>query len=125
MKFNELPTDVQVRLAQERTELHKTWYKNTPRMIKLANADGTRFFYAERISGFDGYRSTGDYWKLHYGVIQFSKERTNNPFEYEFEWKWKMGKCYAKTANGTVIPKTVDKKKDVLTIVKAIGIFDI
>lgn len=126
MKFNELPTDAQISLNRERDEL-KGKCVNTPYVIHIYNAEGTRYFYARRISEswnddkghympFGG----GSHWRLSYGAVQF--EGYKNPVG-ERDYRLCDGKTYGKSVNGTVIPRVVSTKKEVLAIINQIGIF--
>lgn len=128
MKYSELSLDVQEQLKQDRIELSKTRI-NTAYEVELYNATGTRFFIARRICKswnddkgnampFGG----GTYWQIKYGCVQFCQY--HNPFG-ETDFKLKMGKTYTSSLNGTVIPKQLSTKKEVLALIKQIGIFTI
>lgn len=127
MTFNELPIKTQERLAQERAQLSKKRI-NTAYEVHLYNAEGTRYFYARRLTKswnddkgnympFGG----GSFWRIAYGRVQFEGYR--NPVG-ERDYRLCDGKTYARSANGTVIPRSVDTKKEVMTIAKNIGIFN-
>ena len=62
----------------------------------------------------------GSEWTLQYGCIGFSRKKQVMGYDYELC----RGKTYSKSANGTIIPASVKTKKEVLSIAKAIGIFD-
>ncbi|MBP7856835.1 MAG: hypothetical protein KAZ98_03055 [Prevotella sp.] len=128
MKFNELPTDVQDQLNAEREKI-KNKSVNTPYVVHIYNADGTRYFYARRVS--EPWSDTkgnympfggGSHWKLTYGAVQF--EGYKNPVG-ERDYRLCDGKTYGKSANGTVIPRVLGSKKEVLSIIKQIGIFNL
>lgn len=127
MKFNELPTDAQFSLNREREEL-KGKCVNTPYVIHIYNAEGTRYFYARRISEPWSDPNTGNYmpfgggthWRLTYGAVQF--EGYKNPVG-ERDYRLCDGKPFGKSKNGTVIPRIVSTKKEVLAIINQIGIF--
>lgn len=129
MKFSELPIDVQERLSKEMTELSKK-NTNTAYRILLYNADGTRYFEADRICmpwqddkgnymPFGG----GTYWKLRYGKVSF-RRKIDTFIGYD-EYVLSNGKTFGKSANGTIIPATLKTKKEVMAVAKAIGIFEI
>ena len=128
MKFSELPVETQDRLNKERNLL-KNKCINEAYTIYFTNQDGTRYFYAKRRSidwsndkgaymPFGG----GTYWIVRYGAIQF--ERYKDPLG-GIDFRWCDGKTYGKSVNGTIIPKTLNTKKEVMELVKAIGIFNI
>lgn len=127
MKFNELPIEIQQRLNSERLELCK-YPINSAYEILLYNQAGTRYFYARRHQS-SWYDDKGNYmpfgggseWSIKYGCVVFSRERQVIGFDYEL----RHGKCYSKSANGTVIPVSVKSKQEAINIAKAIGIFNI
>lgn len=127
MKFNELPIETQQRLNRERLELYKQSI-NSAYEVLLYNQAGTRYFHARRHQ-YSWNDDKGNYmpfgggseWTVKYGVIGFSRERQVFGYDYEL----RQGKCYAKSANGTVIPASVKSKQEVISIAKAIGIFNI
>ena len=128
MKFNELPMEIQEQLNSERDAI-KGKCINTPYEIHIYNADGTRYFYAHRVSiswnddkgnymPFGG----GSYWEVRYGVVQI--EAYKNPIGQR-DYRLCYGRTFGKSMNGTIIPKRINKKKDVLAIIKSIGIFNL
>ena len=126
MKLNELPSKVQERLSRERIELFDHCV-NTPYLIHLYNEDGTRYLSARRCCMAWGDNKGnympfggGSYWTIQYGVVQF--HRYVNPVG-EIEYELCDGKTYGKSVNGTIIPRRVETKKEVIDIIKNIGIF--
>lgn len=128
MKLAELPQEAQEQLKFERTTLkHKCI--NTAYRIELYNEQGTRYFVASRCCQswnddkgnympFGG----GSYWSIQYGAVQFrSYKSCVGTREYELC----NGKRYGKSANGTEIPSRLNTKKEVLELVKKIGIFSL
>lgn len=128
MKISELPTEVQEQLARERQALARKKV-DTPYEVELYNADGTRFFRARRVQHAWGddkgnYMSFGggSHWTVTYGAVQARSYRSPmGTMEYELS----LGKAFGRSANGTVIPKAVATKREVLDIAKAIGIFNL
>lgn len=128
MKISELPAEVQERLAKERRALAKKKV-DTPYEIELYNADGTRYFRARRVQhawGDDKGNSMpfggGSHWTVTYGAVQARSYRSPmGTMEYELS----LGKTFGRSANGTVIPKAVATKREVLDIAKAIGSFNL
>lgn len=128
MKISELPAEVQERLAKERRALAKKKV-DTPYEIELYNADGTRYFRARRVHhawGDDKGNSMpfggGSHWTVTYGAVQARSYLSPvGTVEYELN----LGKTFCRSANGTVIPKAVATKKEVLDIAKAIEIFNL
>ena len=127
MKFDELPTATQQRLNRERLELYKHSV-NSAYEVLLYNQAGTRYFHARRCQHswsddkgnympFGG----GSEWIVKYGCVGFSRERQVIGYDYEL----RCGKCYSKSANGTVIPTSIKTKQEVISIAKNIGIFNI
>lgn len=122
MKIQELSQEWQDKLAREREELIGK-VVNTPYTIIVYNATATRYFEAHRQSvpthwaRFGG----GSYWECRYGAVQFAHGK--DPFG-GIEYRICNGKTYGKSANGTIIPKMLDTKKEVIELIKSIGIFD-
>ena len=128
MTFQELPEDIQAQLNKER-ELLKGKHINTPYLIHIYNAEGTRYFYARRecLSWADDKGHSmpfggGSRWKLCYGKVQF--ERYKNPLG-EVDYRWCDGKAFGKSTNGTFIPRSLGTKKEVVALARAIGVFNI
>lgn len=128
MKFNELPIEIQEQLNKEREEL-KGKTTNTPYVIYLYNNEGTRYLYARRICRsynddkgnympFGG----GTYWTITYGKVQFERYRN---MMGETDYRLCDGLHFGKSANGTIIPSKVETKKEVIELIKQIGIFNI
>lgn len=127
MNFNELPAETQQRLNKERLELCNRSINGAYEVL-LYNQAGTRYFHARRrqhswnddkgnYMPFGG----GSEWIVKYGCVGFSRERQVIGYDYEL----RRGKCYSKSANGTVIPTSTKTKQEVISIAKAIGIFNI
>ena len=126
MKFNELPQEVQERLTKERLQLHAKGL-NTAYRVEAYNEQGTRFFMAYRCSRswnddkghympFGG----GTYWRVSFGKMAFEKRRDPlGGYTYELA----KGITFARSANGTDIPQMLETKKEVLEVMKKIGIF--
>lgn len=124
MTLSDLPLEVQNELMEKRTKLHATEYRNTSHLVVLVNKEGTRFFEAYRKNDFDGYGCTGGWWKVRYGKVLW--DRREQPLGNDYDYFWvNSAKTFQKSANGTEIPKTVNTKKEVIALAKAIGIFDI
>jgi hypothetical protein len=123
--LTELQEEVQKALLEERLHLYETWKKNDAYHICFTNQEGTRYFRADRISlphstsgmSFGG----GSYWKITYGKILWDIKRAPMGDLCEYFWM-RSNKIFGKSANGTIIPKRVDSKKEVIEIAKAIGI---
>ena len=128
MKFSELPTEIQERLMKDRLAL-KNKNVNTPYEIRLYNEMGTRYFIARRCVHFwndhKGHYMPfggGSEWVIRYGMMSICRKRTPaGTFYFELV----EGKLFRQSANGTVIPKCVQTKAEVLEIVKNIGIFNL
>lgn len=129
MKFEELPAEKQKALNRERQQL-KGKCTNTPYIIHIYNADGTRYFYARRCCEAWSDPNTGNsmpfgggsHWRISYGAVQF--ERYTNPVG-ERDYRLCDGKRYGKSANGTPIPCVLATKKEVLSLINQIGIFKV
>ena len=128
MKLSELPQDVQNQLHKQLDKLANK-HINDSYTIHVYNSNGTRYFYAHRFQH-PYYDDKGNYmpygggsqWKVSYGRVQF--HRTKNPLG-EYEYELFDGKTYGKSANGTVIPSILNKKAEVIKLIKEIGIFTI
>lgn len=127
MLLSDLDQKVQEKLLKERAELSTKWHKNTPYEVSFTNLEGTRFFKAVRKQ--DSWSDDkgnympyggGSHWYICYGKILWATER--DPFgEKTYYWK-KSNQTFGKSSNGTVIPKLVATKKEVMDIAKQIGI---
>lgn len=126
MKLSELPVEVQQQLAQQRAELSGKRI-NTAYRVELYNVDGTRYFEAARVSQpwsndkgaympFGG----GTYWTIRYGAVQWAIRK--DPLGGK-AYELCNGKQYTKSLNGVEIPARLNTKKEVLALVKKIGIF--
>lgn len=127
MKFSELPIKTQQRLIKEQSDLcnHS---RNDAYEVLLYNQSGTRYFYARRHQApwCDGKGNSlpfggGSEWTVRYGDMRFTivKQVIGHGVELL------MGGTYSKSANGTIIPKTVKTKREVMDIAKAIGVFNV
>ena len=132
MKFDELPMEFQEKLNKERT-MRMGVKCNMPYEVLVYNETGTRYFHAQRccISWNDDKGHSmpfggGTYWKIYYGAVQF--HRTKNPLGM-LDYEWCLGKLYtSKTfedGSKVEIPSTVSTKKEVLSIIKSLRIFNI
>ena len=128
MTFLELPIEIQQQLNEQRINLHKKVI-NTSYEIHIYNTNGTRYFSARRVQS-AWYNNKGGYmpfgggskWIVKYGCVQFRKYR--NPLGI-IEFELCDGKVFTKAANGTIISNYIDKKSDVIDLIKKIGIFDL
>jgi len=126
MNISELPEKDRLQLETERKSLHLQNRSDSYNIIAY-NKAGTRYFKARRIPHpwyDDRGRSMpfggGTHWTVAYGAVQFRAVR--NPLggtDYELC----DGKRYAASPNGTAVPNTVETKKAVMKILKAIGEF--
>lgn len=126
MTFQELPIDVQEKLKKDRLAL-KDKNVNGAYRIRLWSNDGTRYFFADRkqpvwgeIGGkpiFDG-RS---YWKIRYGMVEIKAKRMWGDIFYELC----NGQGFYKSKNGVEIPKYLDKKREVLELIKKLEVFEL
>lgn len=126
MKLNELPQAIQEKLQADRKVLAQK-HINTAYTIELYNEAGTRYFRAKRCC--QSWADTngnympfggGTYWIIFYGAVQFRATKScMGTVEYELV----NGKRYDKSANGTVIPKQLQTKKQVIDLINQIGIF--
>ena len=125
MKFSELSQQVQEALTKEKGLLHLKKV-NTAYEVLVYNKTGTRFFNAKRVQS--SWQDNGAYmpfgggsvWTIKYGEMGFRTCR--NPFG-GIDAELRMGKTFGKSKNGTVIPKSVGTKKEVLALIAQIGIF--
>ena len=125
MRFTDLPQQVQDALTSEMSHLHLKQV-NTAYDVLVYNKTGTRFFHAKRVQS--SWQGNGAYmpfgggsvWTIEYGEMGFRSCR--NPFG-ELDAELRMGKTFGKSKNGTVIPKSVGTKREVLALIAEIGIF--
>ena len=125
MRFTDLPQQVQDALTSEMSHLHLKQV-NTAYEVIVYNKTGTRFFHARRVQS--SWQGNGAYmpfgggsvWTIEYGEMGFRSCR--NPFG-ELDAELRMGKTFGKSKNGTVIPKSVGTKREVLALIAEIGIF--
>lgn len=128
MTIQELPKEIQEQLAQERAQLSGKQI-NTAYEVKLYNADGTRYFSARRCcqswnddKGHAMPFGGGTYWRVRYGSVQF---RAYKDLFGGRCYELCDGKTFSRSANGTVIPSRIETKKEVMSLIKSIGIFSI
>ena len=130
MTFQELPAEVQERLTKDRQALAGK-IRNDAYTIHIYDAAGKRYLYARRCcKAWGEVRNNhacsmpfggGTYWTIKYGAVQFTRRR--NPLGI-MDYELCDGKTYCKSANGTSIPTQVETKKEVIDIIKRIGIFN-
>ena len=126
MKFSELPENVKEKLTKDRGLLYLKKI-NTSYEVSVYNASGSRFLNARRIQS-SWQDNNGNYmpfgggskWVIRYGEMGFRTCR--NPFG-EIDAELCMGRTFGKSSNGTIIPKSVDTKKEALSLIAQIGIF--
>ena len=126
MRFTDLPQQVQDALTSEMSHLHLKQV-NTAYEVLVYNKTGTRFFNARRVQS-SWQDSNGNYmpygggskWTITYGEMGYRSCR--NPFG-EIDAELRMGKTFGRSKNGTVIPKSVATKREVLALIAEIGIF--
>lgn len=127
MTLSDLPQEVQQELINERVELCSKWHRNTPYEVCFTNKEGTRYFEARRKqSAYSDDRGNympfggGSQWYIYYGKILW--DRRKNPVgEWDYYWV-KTGQTFGKSSNGTMIPKSLGKKSEVIELAKNIGI---
>ena len=125
MRAKELPIEVQETLAEAMGRLHLKQV-NTAYEVLMYNKAGTRYFNARRVQG--SWQGNGVYmpfgggsrWIIKYGEMGFRLHR--DPFG-GIGAELCMGRHFGKSANGTVIPSSVNAKQDVLALLAKIGIF--
>lgn len=128
MKFSELPIEVQKDLKNQQAALAKKRINNSYKIL-LYNESGTRYFWARRHQA-HWHDSKGNYlpfgggssWSVRYGRVQF--RRYKSPLGTD-EVELVKGNSFGRSLNGTVIPKEVKTKAEVLAIAKQIGIFNL
>lgn len=128
MKLSELPAEVQQQLAQQRAELAGKRI-NTAYRVELYNADGTRYIEAARCckswnddKGHAMPFGGGTYWTIRYGAVQWQTRK--DPLGGK-TYELCNGKQYGKSRNGVDIPNRLNTKKEVIALIKSIGIFKI
>ena len=128
MKFEELPAEVQQQLAQQRAELAGKRI-NTAYRVELYNADGTRYIEAARCckswnddKGHAMPFGGGTYWTIRYGAVQWQTRK--DPLGGK-AYELCNGKQYGKSRNGVEIHNRLNTKKEVIALIKSIGIFKI
>lgn len=122
MKFSELPLETQEMLKQKLSNLHKH-NRNDAYNILIYSEDGTRYFkahrrsYASHWAAFGG----GSDWVITYGEMGFKSYRDPlGGVYYDICFGRKFGKI-----GDLCIPSRVDKKSEVIDIIKKIGKFNI
>lgn len=125
MLLTDLEQSVQDQLCNERESLHSTWYRNTPYEILFTNKEGTRYFYAIRKQacwnddkGHSMPFGGGSKWHVSYGKILWTIRK--NPVGGKDYYWTQSSQIFGRSTNGTVIPRTVATKREVLAIAKAI-----
>lgn len=124
MKFSELPIKTQERLKDE----SRKRFRNDAYEVYLVSRNGSRYLMARRhqipwsdCNGNSMPFGGGSEWSVQYGELAFALRRQVIGRDYEIC----HGKRFGKSANGTIIPKSVKTKKEVMALAKAIGIFEL
>lgn len=126
MTFQELPIEVQEQLRKDRLALKEKNFNGAYRIILYSN-DGSRYFIAKRKQPthgewggkpiFDGH----SYWEIKYGRVEIKAKRMWGDIFYELC----NGVRFKKSKNGVEIPEYLDKKKDVIELIKKLEIFEL
>lgn len=126
MTLQELPIDVQEQLRKDRLALKKKNVNGAYQIILYSN-DGTRYFIARRHQPthgewggkpiFDGH----SYWEIKYGRVEIKAKRMWGDTFYELC----NGVRFKKSKNGVEIPEYLDKKGEVLELIKKLEIFEL
>ena len=122
MKFSDLPQEIQNQLKQDRLDLYKQ-NVNTPYNITIYNREGTRYLtaYRKTLSSSFGPFGGGSQWLIRCGKVGFRSSRDPlGGIIYELC----KGQCFNKSSNGTIIPSTLNTKKEVMELIKNIGYFE-
>jgi hypothetical protein len=126
MKLQDLPIDVQEKLRKDMLAL-KNKNENGAYRIQLYSNDGTRYFIAKRKQPTRGeWRDKPiwdgrSYWHIRYGRVDFRSKRMWGEVWYELC----NGQRFNKSRNGVEIPEYLDKKKDVIELIKKLEIFEL
>ena len=131
MTLNELPQEIQDKLNEMRSHLNEDEHRNDAYNVILVNKEGTRYFFAKRVceswnddKGHYMPFGGGTHWNIQYGPVMWNR-RKNPVGEWDYYWCVPSSKRYTKSMNGTEIPSRVGTKKEVLSIAKSIGIFEL
>lgn len=122
MLLTDLPQEIQDNLKEERLQLKDKWRENSHKTISFTNEEGTRYFYAYRYYPAGRTRRKGEktHWVIRYGKILWDSAKQVMGNDRDYFWV-RSSKVFGKSSNGTIIPRTVDTKKEVLEIAKSIG----
>lgn len=125
MLLTDLEQSVQDQLRNERESLYSTWFRNTPYEVLFTNKEGTRYFNAIRKQAWwndnKGHAMPfggGSEWHIFYGKILWTTRK--NPVGGKDYYWTQSSQIFGRSTNGTVIPRTVATKREVLAIAKAI-----
>lgn len=131
-KISELPQELQERLAKEKSGLYRTWHQNDAYHVCFTDKVGKFYIYAKRDNGFRLWsRCAGvNGWYIKFGKVQCKHGYDVNVIGERTEYyRWVKGTTYLKfiKADGTLveIPQVVSTKKELMDIVKQLGIFEI
>lgn len=126
MTFKELPSETKKRLLEEQAQLHKK-NVNTPYCVRIYNFLGTRYFYARRVceawsddKGNSMPFGGGTHWVIAYGAVAFARYR--NPVG-EIDYELVDGRMFSNRGD-VCIPKRLATKKEVMALIKAIGVIN-
>lgn len=126
MTLQELPIDVQEQLRKDRLALKKKNVNGAYQIILYSN-DGTRYFIAKRKQPTRGewkgkpIWDGRSYWHIRYGIVEVKAKRMWGDIFYELC----NGQRFCKSRNGVEIPEYIDKKKDVIELIKKLEIFEL
>lgn len=126
MNLRDLAANVRNELIEKRKRLCENWKQNEKNDICFTNTEGTRYFRAKRIFVSWSKKNAGNmkygggtYWRISYGKIKWVV-RTDKSGKKKYLWV-ETNLTFTKSLNGTIIPKDVKSKTEVLDITKQIG----
>lgn len=97
------------KLNQQRPALCKKRTINRCREVRFYNEQGTRCFWAYKQSG-------AKVWHIHYGKVVISQQSNG-----KYILTMSQSQMYNQSANGTIIPKKLESRNQVMELVKNIG----
>ena len=126
MKISELPKDKAEKLLKAQKALHVTMREDNSYHVVRVNKEGTRYFEAHRVSmsyspnmPFGG----GSYWRIRYGAMGWCRRKDMVGNDYHCIW-FKTSQTFSKSRTCIDIPATLNTKKEVMALLKQIGMFN-
>ena len=117
MKLQDIPQEQWMKMYECRKKLFLESLAGQASIV-LYNEEGTRYFSAYYIPSWGGRRA---FWSVRYGEVELTKAYDDITGTSSYEWI--NGREFRKSSNGTIVPRWLDTRKEVVELANKIGIF--